>query len=56
MPSFAAALIASIASWMADAVVEPFLGIGGRIFVSLVVSIAVYVYARRWLVGLRDGL
>jgi hypothetical protein len=55
MPSLAAALIASIASWMIDAIVEPLLGMGGRIFVSLVVSIAVYVYARRWLVRLRDG-
>jgi hypothetical protein len=55
MPSLAAGLIASIASWIVDAVVAPLLGIGGRIFVSLVVSIAVYVYAGRWLVGLRDG-
>ena len=56
MPSLAAAMIASIVSWMIDAVIEPYTGIGTRIFISLIDSTLVYVYARRWLINLRDGL
>ena len=55
MPSIAAAIIASILAWIVDAAVEPFIGIGGRIFVGLIVSTIAYVYARNWLVRLRDG-
>ena len=55
MPSIAAAIIASLAGWVADAIVENFLGIGGRIFVGIVVSTYAYVYARNWLLRLRDG-
>jgi hypothetical protein len=53
MPSIAAAIIASLVGWIIDSIVESFLGIGGRILVSLVVSAFVYVYARNWLIGLR---
>jgi len=55
VPSIAAALIASIAGWIVDAAIAPFMGIGGRIFVGLVASTVVYVYARIWLLKLRDG-
>ena len=55
MPSLAAALIASIGSWMIDSMVESFLGFEGRIFLSLIDSTIIYVYARRWLLQLRDG-
>lgn len=55
MPSIAAAIIASLAGWMIDAIIEPFMGIGGRIFVGLVTSTFIYVYARNWLKKLRDG-
>ena len=55
MPSLAAAVIASILGWIVDATIEPFMGIGGRIFVGLIVSTIAYVYARNWLVRLRDG-
>ena len=55
MPSIAAAMIASIIGWVIDAAIEPFMGIGGRIFVGLIVSTVAYVYARNWLVRLRDG-
>jgi hypothetical protein len=55
MPSIAAALIASILGWVIDAAIEPFMGIGGRIFVGLIASLLIYVYARNWLVRLRDG-
>lgn len=55
MPSIAAAIVASIAGWIIDAAIEPFMGIGGRILVGLVASTIVYVYARNWLLKLRDG-
>ena len=52
MPSIAAALIASIAGWVLDAIVSPFLGIAGRIIIGIVVTTYVYVYARNWLQNL----
>jgi hypothetical protein len=55
VPSIAAALIASIAGWIIDAAIEPFIGIGGRIFLGLVTGILIYYYARNWLIRLRDG-
>lgn len=55
MPSIAAAIIASLAGWVIDAIIEPVVGIGGRLFVGLVTSAFIYVYARNWLVKLRDG-
>jgi hypothetical protein len=56
LPSLAAAMVASIVSWMIDAVIEPYAGIGTRIVISLIDSTFVYFYARRWLINLRDGL
>lgn len=56
MPSLAAALIASIGGWIIDAAIEPFAGMGMRIFVGIIDGIVIYYYARRWLVNLRDGL
>ncbi len=56
MPSIAAAVIASIVGWIIDAAIEPFIGMGGRIFLGLIISTIAYVYARNWLVRLRDGL
>lgn len=56
MPTLAAAMVASIVSWMIDAVIEPYLGIGTRIFISLIDSTFVYFYFRRWMINLRDGL
>lgn len=55
MPSIAAAIVASIVSWILDAAIESFMGIGARIVVGLVASTIVYVYARNWLLKLRDG-
>ena len=56
MPPLAAALIASIGGWVIDAALEPFVGMEVRILVGLVDGIVIYYYARRWLIGLRDGL
>jgi ABC-type phosphate transport system permease subunit len=55
VPSLAAGLIASIAGWIIDSLVEPFLGMGARIFIGFVVGVYVYVYARNWLVRLKEG-
>ena len=55
VPSLAAALIASIGSWLIDSAVESFLGFEARIFIGIVDSILIYVFARNWLVRLRDG-
>jgi hypothetical protein len=56
VPSLAAALIASIVSYIVDAAIEGFLGMEARIFIGLIDSTIVYVYARRWLINMRDGL
>jgi hypothetical protein len=55
VPSFAAAIIASLAGWVLDSLIEPFMDIGARIILGLIVSTYVYVYARNWLLRLRDG-
>ena len=55
MPSLAAALIASIGSWIIDSVIAGYTGIEIRIFVGIIDSILIYFYARRWLINLRDG-
>ena len=54
MPSIAAAIVASLVGWVIDGLVAPF-GLTARIFIGIVVSVYVYVYARNWLVRLRDG-
>lgn len=56
MPSLAAAIIASLAGWIIDAGIEPFMGLGGRVFVGLIAGTFIYYYARNWLLRLRDGL
>ena len=49
MPSLAAAVIASIAGWIVDAIVANFLGLTGRVMVGIVIPTYIYVYARNWL-------
>lgn len=49
MPSLAASIIASLAGYVVDSVVQPFLGFIPRIFIGIVVTVYVYVYARNWL-------
>jgi hypothetical protein len=53
VPSLAAALIASIAGWILDAVIGSYLGLTGRIFLGIVVTTYVYVFARNWMRDLR---
>jgi hypothetical protein len=49
VPSIAAALIASVAGWVIDAIVSSFLGLAGRVLVGFVLTTYIYVYARNWL-------
>lgn len=49
MPSIAAAVIASIAGWIIDAIVANFLGLTGRVMVGIVLTTYIYVYSRNWL-------
>ena len=49
MPSLAAAIIASVAGWLIDAVVSSFLGLTGRVMVGIVTTTYIYVFARNWL-------
>ena len=53
MPSLAAGLVASVAGWMLDGVLQPFLGVGARAVLSLVCSTVIFLVARRKLMGLR---
>jgi len=49
LPSLAAALIASLAGYVIDVIVSPFLGLAGRVIVGIVLTTYIYVYARNWL-------
>jgi hypothetical protein len=55
VPSLAAAIIASLLGWVIDAIIEPFMGLGGRVFVGLITGTLIYYYARNKLLKLRDG-
>ena len=55
MPSLAAAIIASVAGWLIDALVSNFLGLTGRVMVGIVTTTYIYVYARNWLRDLSGG-
>jgi hypothetical protein len=52
VPSLAASLIASVAGYVVDAIVSPFLGIFGRVIIGIVITTYVWVYARNWLKNL----
>ena len=53
MPSIAAAIIASLAGWTIDVLIAPYLGFAPRLFIGIVVTTYIYVYARNWLRDLR---
>lgn len=56
MPSLAAAIIASIVSYVIDSAIDGNVGMEARLFIGLIDSTIVYVYARRWLLNMRDGV
>ena len=53
MPSLAAAGVASLAGWVLDELIQPYLGMGVTLVLSFVVSTLIFFYVRRWLVELR---
>jgi hypothetical protein len=53
VPSLAAGLVASLAGWMVEDLVEPHLGMGFALILSLVSSTVVFYAARKWLIELR---
>jgi hypothetical protein len=53
MPSLVAGLVASLAGWMIDDLVQPYLGMGLTLVLSLACSTTVFFVARRWLTELR---
>ena len=55
MPSLGAGLAASFAGWIIDDLLQPYLGMGPTLIVSLVCSTLVFFFARKWLIELRGG-
>ena len=55
MPSIGAGLVAMLAGWIIDEVLQPYLGTGLTLFLSFVASTVVFFVARQWLKGLRNG-
>ena len=53
MPSLVAGLVASLAGWMIDDLVQPYLGMGVTLALSLAFSTTIFFVARRWLTELR---
>ncbi|MFI5183775.1 MAG: hypothetical protein ACHQNV_05220 [Vicinamibacteria bacterium] len=53
MPSLMAGLVASLAGWMIDDLVRPYLGAGVTLVLSLACSTILFFVARKWLTELR---
>jgi len=53
VPSLAAGLVASLAGWLIDDLVHPYMGVGARVVLSLVCTTVIFFVARRRLAGLR---
>ncbi len=53
MPSLVAAATASLAGYVLDDLVQPYLGTGMTMLLTLVASTLIFFYVRRWLVDLR---
>jgi hypothetical protein len=53
VPSIGAGLAASLTGWVIGDLVQPYLGTGMTLMLSLVVSTLVFFFTRRWLIDLR---
>lgn len=53
MPSLAAGLVASLGGWMIDDLLQPYLGAGPTMLLSLIASALLFFFARKWLQDLR---
>jgi hypothetical protein len=48
-------MVASLAGWVIQALLEPYLGMGFAMVLSFAGSTVIFFMARKWLLGLRDG-
>jgi len=55
VPSLMAGLVASVSGWMVDDLVQPYLGMGPTLVLSLALSTVIFFVARKWLRELRGG-
>ncbi len=55
MPSLMAGFVASVAGWMIDDLVQPYLGMGVTLVLSLACSTVIFLAARKWLRELRGS-
>ena len=53
MPTLGAGLAASLAGWIIDALVQPYLGTGVTLVLSFACSTAIFFVVRQWLMELR---
>jgi hypothetical protein len=53
VPSLVAGLVASLAGWMIDDMIQPYLGASLTFVLSLAGSTAIFFVARSWLIELR---
>jgi hypothetical protein len=55
MPTFVAAVLASVAGWIAASAIRPVAGDAASLLVSLVLSSVTFLFAKRVVTELRDG-
>ena len=55
MPSLMAGLVASVAGWFMDDLLEPYLGMGFTLALSFVCSTVIFLMVRKWLNELRGA-
>jgi len=53
VPSLVAAAVASLGGWVLDDLLQPYLGTGMTLVLTLAASTLMFFYVRRWLVDLR---
>jgi len=53
--TLAASVVAMLAGWVLDSLLDPYLDGGNEMMVTLVVTSVVFFLARQWLTRLRDG-
>ena len=55
MPTLVAGIVSSLAGWLFEDLLSPFLGTGPTALLSLVFTGVLFFFMRKWLVGLREG-
>jgi uncharacterized membrane protein YdjX (TVP38/TMEM64 family) len=55
VPSIGAGVVAMLAGWIIDDMLQPFLGMGPTLLASFVGSTVVFFAVRKWLRELRGG-